>query len=416
MHSFSRIAVIGLGYIGLPTAAVFAENGVEVIGVDVNPRVVESINQGRPHFGEPNLDALVRRVVESGKLRATPIVEPADAFIIAVPTPLNGHGEDAQPDLTYVEAAARAVAPVLNAGNLVILESTSPVGTTDRMAAILADLRPDLTFPQAKGEMAMVQVAHCPERVLPGRILEEVVNNARVIGGMTRKCAQRALSLYRVVVRGECRLTNARTAELAKLTENAYRDVNIAFANELSFICDRLKVNVWELIEVANLHPRVNILSPGPGVGGHCIAVDPWFIVATNPEEAKLIRAARLINDAKPGFVCAKVRERAAALKRPVIACLGLSYKKDVDDLRESPAIEVVRQLAREEVGELLVVEPHISRLPPELADFGLQLYDFDEAIERANVVVLLVDHMSFLHIDRDVLKDKFVIDTRGAW
>jgi len=418
MHSFSRIAVIGLGYIGLPTAAVFAENGVEVIGVDVNPHVVESINQGRPHFGEPNLDALVRRVVESGKLRATTSLEPAEAFIIAVPTPLRDHGEgaDAQPDISYVEAAARAVAPVLAAGNLVILESTSPVGTTERMAAILAELRPDLSFPQQRGELAEVQVAHCPERVLPGRILEEVVNNARVIGGMSRKCAQRALGLYRIVVRGDCRVTNARTAELAKLTENAYRDVNIAFANELSFICDRLRLNVWELIEVANLHPRVNILSPGPGVGGHCIAVDPWFIVATNPEEARLIRTARLINDAKPGFVCARVRERAAALKRPVIACLGLSYKKDVDDLRESPAVAVVRQLAREAVGELLVVEPHISRLPPELADFGLRLCDFDEAIERANVVLLLVDHMSFLHVDRDVLKDKFVIDTRGAW
>jgi len=416
VHSFSRIAVVGLGYIGLPTAAVFAENGVEVVGIDVNPDVVESINQGRPHFGEPNLDALVRRVVESGKLRATAEVEPAEAFIIAVPTPLRGHGEAAQPDLSYVEAAARAVAPVLAAGNLVILESTSPVGTTERMAAILAELRPDLTFPQQKGEMAQVQVAHCPERVLPGRILEEVVNNARVIGGMTRKCAQRALGLYKIVVRGECRVTGARTAELAKLTENAYRDVNIAFANELSFICDRLKVNVWELIEVANLHPRVNILAPGPGVGGHCIAVDPWFIVATNPDEAKLIRAARLINDAKPAFVCTKVRERAAALKRPVIACLGLSYKKDVDDLRESPAVEIVRRLAQEGVGELLVVEPHISRLPRELEECGLQLHDFDLAMERANVVLLLVDHMSFLQVDRDVLKDKFVIDTRGAW
>jgi UDP-N-acetyl-D-mannosaminuronic acid dehydrogenase len=388
MHSFSRIAVIGLGYIGLPTAAVFAENGLEVVGVDINSHAVDSINAGRPHFGEPNLDALVRRVVESGKLRATLEVE--------------------QPDISYLEAAARAVAPVLVAGNLVILESTSPVGTTEQMAAILAELRPDLTFPQQKGEMATVQIAHCPERVLPGRILEEVVNNARVIGGMTRKCSQRALSLYRIVVRGECRVTNARTAELAKLTENAYRDVNIAFANELSFICDRLKVNVWELIGLANLHPRVNILSPGPGVGGHCIAVDPWFIVATNPNEAKLIRAARLINDSKPAFVCSKVRERAAALKQPVIACLGLSYKKDVDDLRESPAVEVVQRLAREQIGELLVVEPHISRLPRELSELGLELSDFDEAMERANLVLL--------QVDRDLLKDKFVIDTRGAW
>ncbi|HEX5325788.1 MAG TPA: nucleotide sugar dehydrogenase, partial [Acetobacteraceae bacterium] len=275
MDSFSRIAVVGLGYIGLPTAAVFAENGVEVVGIDIDQRVIETINAGRPHFGEPNLDALVRRVVEAGKLRAALQIEPADAFIIAVPTPLRGHGERAQPDVSFVETAARAVAPVLQPGNLVILESTSPVGTTERMAAIMAELRPDLSFPQQKGEMAEIQIAHCPERVLPGRILEEVVNNPRVIGGMTRRCAQRALGLYKVVVRGECRVTGARTAELAKLTENAYRDVNIAFANELSFICDKLKVNVWDLIAMANLRPRVNILNPGPGVGGHCIAVDP---------------------------------------------------------------------------------------------------------------------------------------------
>lgn len=416
MHNFGRISVLGLGYIGLPTAAVFAENGLEVLGVDTNPRVVETINRGRPHFGEPNLDALVRRVVEGGKLRAAAAPEPADAVIIAVPTPLQWHGEDAKPDISYVEAATRAVAPVLAAGALVIVESTVPVGTTERVAAILAEMRPDLTFPQQAGEMAQVQIAHCPERVLPGRILHEVVNNPRVIGGMTRKCAQRAASLYKIVVKGECRVTNARTAELAKLTENAYRDVNIAFANELSFISDRLRINVWELISLANLHPRVNILSPGPGVGGHCIAVDPWFIVATNPDEAKLIRQARLINDSKPGFVCAKVRERAAELKHPVIACLGLSYKKDVDDLRESPAVEVVRRLAEEQVGELLVVEPHISALPPELSGLGLKLEDFDRAMERANLVLLLVDHMSFLEVDRDTLKDKFVIDTRGVW
>lgn len=416
MNSFERIAVVGLGYIGLPTAAVFAENGIEVLGVDVDKRVVNTVNEGRPHFGEPNLDALIRRVVESGKLRASTELEPADAFIIAVPTPLLSHDQSPLPDLSYVEAAARSIAPVLKSSNLVVLESTSPVGTTQRLAEILAELRPDLTFPQQKGEMAMIQIAHCPERVLPGRILEEVINNPRVIGGLTRKCAQRALSLYRIVVRGDCRVTMARTAELSKLTENAYRDVNIAFANELSLICERMKINTWELIELANLHPRVNILQPGPGVGGHCIAVDPWFIVATNPEEAKLIRAAREINDARPEFVCAKVRACAAALKHPVVACLGLSYKRDVDDLRESPAVEIVSHLAEEKVGELLIVEPHISSLPPELSRLGLELHDFDLAIERANVVLLLVDHMSFLQLDRNVLKDKFVIDTRGAW
>jgi UDP-N-acetyl-D-mannosaminuronic acid dehydrogenase len=252
--------------------------------------------------------------------------------------------------------------------------------------------------------------------VLPGRILEEVVNNARVIGGMTRKCGQRALNLYKIVVKGDCRVTTARTAELAKLAENAFRDVNIAFANELSFICDRLKINVWDLIAMANLHPRVNILSPGPGVGGHCIAVDPWFIVAAAPEEARLIRTARLVNNAKPEFVCAKVRQRAGELKRPVIACLGLSFKKDVDDLRESPALDIVHRLAEEKIGELLVVEPHIANLPPELKKLGLELHDFDQAMARANVVLLLVDHMSFMNVDHDTLKDKIVIDTRGAW
>lgn len=290
------------------------------------------------------------------------------------------------------------------------------MGTTERVAEIMSEMRPDLTFPHQRGELADIQVAHCPERVLPGRILEEVVNNPRIVGGMTRRCAQRALSLYKIVVHGDCRVTGARTSELAKLTENAFRDVNIAFANELSMICDRLKINVWELIELANLHPRVKILSPGPGVGGHCIAVDPWFIVASAPEEARLTRLAREVNDGKPGYVCAKVRKCAAALRRPVIACLGLSYKKDVDDLRESPAVQMVRRLAQEDVGEILVVEPHIFSLPDELSRLGLELNDFDRALEKANVVVLLVDHMAFMQVDHALLKDKFVIDTRGVW
>ncbi|MDP6342540.1 MAG: nucleotide sugar dehydrogenase, partial [Alphaproteobacteria bacterium] len=294
--------------------------------------------------------------------------------------------------------------------------STSPVGSTEQLARWLAELRPDLGFPMDQGELADINVAHCPERVLPGRIIDEVVNNARVIGGMTRKCAQRALSLYRIVVQGDCRVTNARTAELAKLSENAYRDVNIAFANELSLICDRHKINVWELVEMANLHPRVEILSPGPGVGGHCIAVDPWFIVDGAPDDAKLIRMAREINDAKPDFVCQKVAERAKSLVEPVIACLGLSYKADVDDLRESPAVEIVGKLADMAVAELLIVEPHISSLPAELADRGLSLTDFDRALDKANLVLLLVDHNAFMRVDRDLLKDKFVIDTRGAW
>ena len=418
MNDIHRIAVIGLGYIGLPTAAVFAANGIEVVGVDINKAAVDSINRGRPHFGEPNLNALVRRVVEAGALRATLDAEPADAFIIAVPTPITGHGIAARPDISYVEAAAREIAPVLAAGNLVILESTSPVGTTERIAAILAELRPDLGFPQDRGDLADVQIAHCPERVLPGRILEEVVNNARVIGGMTRKCAQRALALYKVIVRGDCRLTTARTAELAKLSENAFRDVNIAFANELANICDTLSINVWELIAMANLHPRVNILQPGPGVGGHCIAVDPWFIVASAPEQARLITQARLINDARPGQIRDQVRAAAAAaaIARPVIACLGLSYKRDVDDLRESPAVDVVRLLGEAGFADLAVVEPHIARLPAELAAVGARLEDFDRALADADIVLLLVDHMGFRQVDRGRLQGKIVIDTRGVW
>ena len=413
MPQFRKIEVVGLGYIGLPTAAVFADQGVEVVGIDTNAEVVEKVSQGKAHFGEPNLDALVRRVVESGKLRAALEHETADAYLIAVPTPLRNNN---RPDASYVEAAASAIAPKLVSGNLVILESTSPVGTTEKISAIMADVRPDLSFPHQKGELSDIRVAHCPERVLPGRILEEVVNNPRVIGGMTRKCAQLALSLYQIVVKGECHVTNARTAELSKLTENAFRDVNIAFANELSLICDTFGINVWELIRLANLHPRVNVLRPGPGVGGHCIAVDPWFIVDGAPETARLIRTGREINDGKPDFVVNKVRQRAGELKQPVIACLGLAYKADVDDLRESPAVEVVRKLGDSKLGKILIVEPHVNKLPRELDNPNLELADFELAVKTANLIVLLVAHRAFMHVDRDLLKDKFVIDTVGAW
>jgi UDP-N-acetyl-D-mannosaminuronic acid dehydrogenase len=413
VNRFSRISVIGMGYIGLPTSAVFADNGVDVIGVDVNPAAVDSINRGEPHIVEPELDVLLRKVVQAGKLRATLTPEPADAFILAVPTPFKG---DHEPDLAYVEAAAKAIAPVLEKGNLVILESTSPIGTSEQLSRWLAEHRPELSFPHQAGELSDIRIAHCPERVLPGQILREVVQNDRIIGGLTRKCAQAATALYRIFVKGQIHLTNARTAEMAKLTENAFRDVNIAFANELSVICDRLRINVWELIRLANQHPRVNILNPGPGVGGHCIAVDPWFIVAADRENSRLIRTAREVNDAKPHFVVEKVRAHAAKLKEPVIACLGLSYKANVDDLRESPAVDIVAELARRNLGEILVVEPHINALPDHLAALGLTLADFDQATEKANILVLLVDHASFLTVDHDVVKDKIVVDTRGAW
>jgi UDP-N-acetyl-D-mannosaminuronic acid dehydrogenase len=413
MNRFSRISVIGLGYIGLPTSAVFADNGIEVVGVDVNASAVDSINRGQPHIVEPELDVLLRKVVEAGKLRATLKAEPADAFIIAVPTPFIG---DHEPDVQYIEAAAKSIAPVLTKGNLVILESTSPVGATEKLSHWLSVERKDLTFPHQVGELSDIRVAHCPERVLPGQILREVVENDRIIGGVTRKCAQAAMALYRIFVKGNCHLTNARTAEMAKLSENAFRDVNIAFANELSVICNGLNINVWELIKLANLHPRVNILSPGPGVGGHCIAVDPWFIVAADKKNSRLIRTAREVNNAKPDFVVSKVRERAAKLKEPVIACLGLSYKANVDDLRESPAVEIVSHLAKEKVGQLLVVEPHVNSLPKELKALGLELWDFDRAVQKANILLLLVDHMSFLNVDHDIVKDKIVVDTRGVW
>lgn len=413
MKMVNKICVVGLGYIGLPTAAVFAGKGIDVVGVDTRKDLVEAVNQGRPHFGEPNLDTLVRRVVEDKKLRAVMTPEPADAFLIAVPTPFKG---DKQPDLSYIEAAATSIAPILEKGNLIILESTSPIGATEMMTNLLAGLRKDLSFPTQAGELSDIRVAHCPERVLPGRILEEVVNNARIIGGMTRKCAQQAVSLYKIVVEGECHVTNARTAELAKLTENAYRDVNIAFANELSVICDKFGINVWEMIRMANLHPRVNILSPGPGVGGHCIAVDPWFIVDSAPDDARLIRSARMINDEKPLYVVNKIEAKARSLVDPVIALFGLAYKADVDDLRESPAVHIVQMLAERKIGKIMVVEPHISELPAELKLDNVTLMDFDMALAQANLAVLLVDHSAFLHVDRDVLKDKFVIDTRGVW
>ncbi|MCY2987486.1 MAG: UDP-N-acetyl-D-mannosamine dehydrogenase [Planctomycetota bacterium] len=412
---FEKISVVGLGYIGLPTAVIMASHGLQVVGVDVNANAVAGVNDGHAHFVEPELDAVLQAVVASGRLRATTQPEAAEVFIIAVPTPL---AEDKRPDVSYVTAAGSAIAPVLEKGSLVILESTSPVGTTEQLAAQLAQARPDLTFPQTAGEKADVLVAHCPERVLPGRILRELVENDRIIGGLSRASARAAKTLYQIFVRGECFITDVRTAELAKLTENAFRDVNIAFANELSLICDRLGIDVWELIKLANRHPRVNILRPGPGVGGHCIAVDPWFIVASAPQEARLIRTAREVNDSKPLHVVAAIMRRAERFKDPVIACLGLAFKADVDDLRESPAMEIVHHLATAGVDRLLVVEPHIEQLPHGLRSLApkVALVDLPEALARADIVVLLVDHRFFQDIEPQMLREKIVIDTRGVW
>ena len=408
------ISVIGLGYIGLPTAAMFASRRVKVIGVDVNAQTVETINRGEIHIVEPDLDIAVHSAVTEGFLRATTRPEPADAFLIAVPTPFKG--DDHTPDLSYIQAAARAIAPVLSKGNLVVLESTSPVGATEQLAAWLAEARPDLTFPQAAGENSDIRVAHCPERVLPGKVMQELIHNDRVIGGMTRKCSDAAVALYKIFVDGECVMTNARTAEMAKLTENSFRDVNIAFANELSIICDKLDIDVWELIRLANRHPRVNILQPGPGVGGHCIAVDPWFIVSKTPEEARLIRTAREVNDAKPHWVLNKVKEAVTqhlaanpsmAESEITIACYGLAFKPDIDDLRESPSLEIVASIASEHPGKTIGVEPNVQNQSPNLP---VALFSILEAQEQADVHIMLVDHQKF----RDASIKKVSLDLRS--
>lgn len=417
--AFKTVSVIGLGYIGLPTAAVIASRGINVVGVDVNQHAVDTINNGDIHIVEPDLDIVVRGVVSTGNLRATTAPEKAEAFMVAVPTPFH-HSDDGShtPNLDYIKAAAQAIAPVLEKGNLVILESTSPVGATEQLAEWLAEARPDLSFPQQAGDGADIKVAHCPERVLPGYVLQELVSNDRVIGGMSNACSERAVALYETFVRGECVVTNARTAEMAKLTENSFRDVNIAFANELSVICDKLKINVWELIKLANRHPRVNILNPGPGVGGHCIAVDPWFIVDSCPEEAKIIKQARLTNDAKPYYVIDKITEAADQFKKPVIACLGLAFKADIDDLRESPALQIVEELAKNQIGEVIAVEPNISNIemPRSLVEAEVQLDSLGGALERANVVVVLVDHKEFKAAGRAQFAAKVVIDSRGVF
>jgi len=409
---FNSVSIIGLGYIGLPTAAVLASRKIKVVGVDINEAVVETINRGDIHIVEPDLDMVTRAAVMAGYLRATTRPEPADAFVVAVPTPFK---RDHQPDVSYIESACRSFAPVLQKGNLVILESTSPVGTTEQMAEWLARDRPDLTFPHTHGEKSDVRIAHCPERVLPGQVLRELVQNNRVIGGMNPKCSEAASALYRTFVEGNCIVTTARTAEMCKLTENSYRDVNIAFANELSMICDRLGIDVWELIRLANRHPRVNILQPGPGVGGHCIAVDPWFIVAKSPDEARLIRTAREVNDSKPKWVLDKVANAVAATGRTTIACFGLTFKPNIDDLRESPALAIATDIARRNWGDVLLVEPNIRALPRPLDQFSnVKLVDAKAAIREAGILVLLVDHREFFEYRADFADHGCVVDSRG--
>ncbi len=422
--SFRTISVIGLGYIGLPTAAMFASRKIKVIGVDINQHAVDTINRGEIHIVEPELDMLVHAAVTNGYLKATTTPEPADAFLVAVPTPFkNNDSEIPEPDLAYIESAAKAIAPVLKKGDLVILESTSPVGATEQMAEWLAEVRTDLSFPQAADETADVNVAHCPERVLPGHVVRELVENDRVIGGMTAKCSERAVELYKTFVEGDCVTTNARTAEMAKLTENSCRDVQIAFANELSIICDKLDINIWELISLANRHPRINILHPGPGVGGHCIAVDPWFIVSKTPEQAQLIHTARKVNDAKPEWVIDKLKIAIADFLQENItktasdiriSCFGLAFKADIDDLRESPSLEIAQQIAKMHPSIVNYIEPNIHKLPEKLSE-NAQLVHFDSALKQTDIAVLLVDHKQFKQKEK-LHPDMVVIDTKGIW
>ena len=409
--AFDRISVIGLGYIGLPTAAVLASRKLEVIGVDVQPDVVDTINRGEIHIVEPDLDMVVKAAVNQGYLRASLTPEPADAFLVAVPTPFKG---DHQPDLSYIEAAGRAVAPVLKSGDLVILESTSPVGATEQLAEWLAAERQDLSFPQQAGDESDIRIAHCPERVLPGHVLRELVQNDRVVGGMTPSCSEAAVDLYRLFVDAECLVTDVRTAEMCKLTENSFRDVNIAFANELSLICDRHGIDVWNLIRLANHHPRVQILQPGPGVGGHCIAVDPWFIVSQTPEEARLIRTARERNDGKPIFVADRIEAQARVLEVDEIVCMGITFKPDIDDVRQSPSLIVVQQLL-DRGFRLAIVEPNLEQIPEELKPHHPQLISLDEALSNHSdaLFTVLVAHQQFQR--PQLLDGRYALDFCGA-
>lgn len=405
VNEYQKICVMGLGYIGLPTASLLATKGFEVVGVDVSQKVVDTINQGEIHIVEPDLDILVKSAVHSGNLSAS--LEPceADVFIIAVPTPFKDGGPEhisgKKPDLSYIESATKKISSYIKPDNLVILESTSPVGTTDEVVAEILK-----GAGHAVGEN--VYVSHCPERVLPGRILIELVENDRVVGGINDASTKVTVDFYERFVRGSVLPTTAKTAEMVKLTENSSRDVQIAFANELSMICETENIDTWEVIELANRHPRVNILNPGPGVGGHCIAVDPWFIVDRSPEHSRLIRTAREVNDLKPEWVIERIKKYANKLKNPKIGCLGITFKADVDDLRESPAFGIVNRLIQMGIGEISVCEPNIKAID------GIELCGLDDLIMNSDILLLLVDHKEFRALSSKCLDEKIIIDTRG--
>lgn len=412
------ICIIGLGYIGLPTAVVLASRGYSVLGVDINPKILECIESGAAHIAETDLDMLIESAVSSGRLKVSLQPASADIFIIAVPTPLT---KDKSPDLSAVEAAFDSIAPHIKAGDLVILESTCPVGTTVAMSKRIAELRPDLSCPSSQAVKADFNIAYCPERVLPGQILKELIENDRVVGGITPSCTQHAIEFYETFVKGECLPTDSKTAEMCKLTENSFRDVNIAFANELSMICDQQGINVWDLIKLANHHPRVNVLQPGAGVGGHCIAVDPWFIVHQCPEQTKLLQAARSVNDLKPQWVIKKIVDSVTKLQAslgfaPTIACLGITFKANVDDTRESPALEIVEDLANRYPDQIQVVEPNLESLPSALEKSNIQMVSLNQAHEEADLLVLLVDHKEFERQSVNKNKRQIRIDFKGNW
>ena len=411
------VAFVGLGYIGLPTAVVMANSGVDVTGVDVNEANVERINRGEVTIVEPGLEEELKQAIESGNFRATTSQVHAQTYIIAVPTPFT---DTYDVDMKYIYSAAEAIAPQLKGDELVILESTSPPLTTKKMADKILELRPDLAADGSENTEGkpVVYFAHCPERILPGKAMEELRTNDRIIGGQTEEATRRATAVYATFCKAELLPTNDVTAEMAKLTENSFRDVNIAFANELSLIADKLGINVWELIDLANHHPRVNILQPGPGVGGHCIAVDPWFIVASDPENSKLIHTARKVNDGKPQWVINKVKEAVERTGASKVAVLGLAFKADIDDLRESPALNIAVDIAEElENIQFLIAEPNVQELPKRLKGFdNAELKDYEDAIAEADVVLLLVDHKEFKAFDTNKLEGKKVIDTKGLW
>ncbi len=386
---------------------------MRVTGVDINEAMTAALMTGTTRIREPGLEAALRDVIAAGTLTAQQHAAPADVFVIAVPTPFNDHFE---PCIDYVLAAARALAPVLQRGNLVIVESTCPVGTTEKVCDLIRLERPDLSVPGRDELSPDIFVAYCPERVLPGRILIELVSNDRCIGGITERCAQKARRFYETFVRGECSVTTARTAEMVKLAENAFRDTNIAFANELSMLADHLDVDIWAVIALANRHPRVNILSPGPGVGGHCIAVDPWFLVHSAPNIANLIRTARQVNDEKLQHTLARACRLLDAQPNAAAACFGLTFKANVDDIRESPALAIATELARRYGNRILIVEPNLGKMPPALAETGARFVPLAEALAQCELGILLVDHDEFRAVPAEARARMTVLDTRGLW